>query len=79
MEKKSQDFSIREAKQLAGTPEGQRLMQLLRQQDTGQLQKAMDAAGSGQYQEAGKILNSLLSSPEARELIRQLGGKNGRF
>ena len=79
MEKKSQDFSIREAKQLAGTPEGQRLMQLLQQQDTGQLQKAMDAAGSGQDQEAGKILNSLLSSPEARELIRQLGGKNGRF
>ena len=77
MEKKSQDFSIKEAQRLAGTPEGKKLMQLLQQQDTGQLQKAMDAAGSGKYQEAGKILNTLLSSPEARHLIRQLGGKDG--
>ena len=77
MEKKSQDFSIKEAQRLAATPEGQRLAQLLQQQDTGQLQKAMDAAGAGKYQEAGKLLSSLLSSPEARQLIRQLGGKDG--
>lgn len=77
MEKKSQDFSIKEAQRLAGTSEGQKLMQLLQQQDAGQLQKVMDAAGSGNYQEAGKLLSSLLSSPEARQLIRQLGGKNG--
>ena len=79
MEKKSQDFSIKEAQRLAGTPEGQKLMQMLQQQDSGQLQKAMDAAGSGNYQEAGSILSSLLSSPEARQLIRQLGGKHGGF
>ena len=54
-------------------------MQMLQQQDSGQLQKAMDAAGSGNYQEAGSILSSLLSSPEARQLIRQLGGKHGGF
>ena len=79
MEKKSQDFSIQEAQRLAGTSEGQKLMQLLQQQDAGHLQKIMDAAGNGNYQEAGKLLSSLLSSPEARQLIRQLGGKNGRF
>ena len=39
MEKKSQDFSIKEAQRLAGTPEGQRLMQLLQQQDAAQLRK----------------------------------------
>ena len=77
MEKKSQDFSMKDAQRLAGTTEGQKLMQLLQQQDAGQLQKVMDAAGSGNYQEAGKLLSSLLSSPEARQLIRQLGGKNG--
>ena len=77
MEKKTQDFSIKEAKQLALTPQGQRLMQLLQQQDAGQLQKVMDAAGNGNYQEAGKLLSSLLSSPEALQLIRQLGGKHG--
>ena len=77
MVKKSQDFSIKEAQRLAATPEGQRLAQLLQQQDAGQLQKAMDAAGAGNYQEAGKLLSSLLSSPEVRQLIRQLGGKDG--
>ena len=77
MVKKSQDFSMKDAQRLAGTTEGQKLMQLLQQQDAGQLQKVMDAAGCGNYQEAGKLLSSLLSSPEARQLIRQLGGKNG--
>ena len=77
MEKKSQDFSIKEAQRLACTAEGQKLMQLLQQQDAGQLQKVMDAAGNGNYQEAGKLLSSLLSSLEARQLIRQLGGKHG--
>lgn len=77
MDQKSQDFSIQEAKRLAGTPEGQKLMQLLQQQDTGQLEQAMAAAGSGNYKEAGTLLRSLLSSPEAQQLIRQLGGKHG--
>ena len=77
MEKKSQDFSIKEAQRLSKTPEGQKLISLLQQQDTGQLQKAMDQAASGNYKEAGNILNTLLSSPEARQLIQQLGGKHG--
>ena len=47
MEKKSQDFSMKDAQRLAGTTEGQKLMQLLQQQDAGQLQKVMDAAGCG--------------------------------
>lgn len=77
MEKKSQDFSIQEAKRLAQTAEGQRLMQLLQQGDDGRLQKAMDQAASGNYKAAGDILGSLLSSPEAQKLIQQLGGKHG--
>lgn len=77
MEKKSQDFSIREAQRLAKSAEGQRLMQLLQQQDSGQLQRAMDAANTGNYTEAGSILQSLLSSPEAKKLMQQLGGKHG--
>ena len=77
MEKKSQDFSIKEAQRLAKTPEGQRLMALLQQGDSGQLQKAMEAANSGNYKEAGAALQSLLSSPEVQQLIQQLGGKHG--
>ena len=77
MEKKSQDFSIKEAQRLAKTPEGQQLMAILQQQDSGQLRKAMTQASAGNYQEAGAILQSLLSSPEARQLMQQLGGRHG--
>ena len=77
MEKKSQDFSIKEAQRLAQTREGQQLMQLLQQKDAAQLQKAMDAANAGNYKDAGKILSSLLSSPDAQKLIRQLGADHG--
>lgn len=77
MEKNSQDFSIKKAQQLAQTREGQQLMQLLQQKDAAGLQKAMEAAQGGNYKEAGSILNTLLSSPEAQQLIQRLGEKHG--
>ena len=77
MEKKSQDFSIKEAQRLAKSPEGQKLMAMLQQRDSGQLQKAMAQASAGNYKEAGAILQSLLSSPEAQQLMQQLGGRHG--
>ena len=77
MEKNSHDFSIKEAQRLAKTPEGQKLMAMLQQKDQGQLQQAIAQASTGNYKEAGTILQSLLSSPEAQQLIRQLGGKDG--
>lgn len=77
MEKNSQDFSVKEAKRLAQTPEGQQLLKLLQRSDSGQLQQAMEKASAGNYQEAGSILKSLLSSPEAQRLMQQLGEKHG--
>ena len=77
MEKKSQDFSVQEAKRLANSPAGQELFRLLQQQDSAQLKKAMVLASGGNYAEAGQQLQSMLSSPEAQRLIRQIGGKHG--
>ena len=77
MEKKTQDFSMEEAKRLAQTPEGQKLMAILQQKDSGQLQKAMEAASAGNYQQAGSLLQALLSSPEARQLIKKMGADHG--
>ena len=77
MEKKSRDFSIKEAQRLANSPQGQQLMQLLQKSDSAGLEKAMAAANAGNYTEAGKLLNDLLASPEAQQLIRQLGGRYG--
>ena len=68
---------MKEAKRLAQTPEGKQLMQLLQRSDSGQLQQAMEKASAGDYREAGSILKSLLSSPEAQQLMRQLGEKHG--
>ena len=79
MEKKSQDFSIQEAQRLAKTPEGQKLVELLQAKDSAALEKSMADASAGNFKEAGKTLSSLLSSPEIRQLIRQLGGNNGGF
>ena len=77
MEKKSQDFSIQEAKRLAETREGQELMRLLQEKDSAALEKAMADASAGNFKYAGKALSSMLSSPEIRQLLRQLGGKHG--
>ena len=77
MQKNSQDFSIQEAKRLAQTPEGQRLMAIVQQKDDGKLQKAMEEASAGNYKEAGAILSALLSSPEAQQLIRKMRPDHG--
>ena len=77
MEKKSQDFSVKEAQRLAQTPEGQKLMTMLQQKDNEKLQKAMAEASAGNYKEAGSILQSLLSSPEAQQLIQKIGADHG--
>ena len=77
MEKKSHDFSISEAQRLAKTAQGQRLIQLLQHNDSGQLQRAMAEAQAGNYKAAGDILQTLLSSPEAQQLMQQLGEKHG--
>ena len=77
MEKKSQDFSIQEAQRLAKTPEGQELIRLMQSKDKATFEKAMADASAGNFKEAGKALSSMLSSPEIRQLIRQLGGNHG--
>ena len=77
MEKKSHDFSVKEAQRLAQTPEGHRLMALLQQQDNTTLQKAMTAASAGNYKAAGELLQAVLSSPEVKALMGLLGGKHG--
>lgn len=77
MEKKTQDFSIKEAQRLANSPAGKELIGLLRRGDSAAVQKAIELAAAGDYAAAGKALNALLSSPEAQKLMQQLGGNHG--
>ena len=74
---KNPDFSMQEAMRLAGSPAGQQLLKLLQQQSSVNLQAAMDSAAAGDYQKAKDSLSSLLSSPEAQAILKQLGGGHG--
>ncbi len=73
MQKNSEDFSMQEALRLAKSPAGQQLLAMLRQKDNGQLQQAMNLATEGNYAQASQIINALLSSGEARQLLDELG------
>lgn len=60
-------------KELALSPAGQALMQLLHQQGGDSLDQAMAQAAGGDYTQAKSTLSGLLASPEAQALLRQLG------
>lgn len=74
MVKKSEDFSMQEIMHLAKSPAGQQLLAMLQRSDSGKVQQAADLAAAGQYNQAAQALQSVLSSPEAQALIKQLGG-----
>ena len=74
MQKNSQNFSMQEALRLANSDAGQRLLAILKQSDSSQLQQAMDQAAAGNYENAQKSLSSLLASQEVKDLLKELGG-----
>lgn len=74
MQKNFDNFSMQEAMRLANTPAGQQLLAMLQQSDNEALQKIMDQISTGNYANAQQALSGLLSSPEARQLMKQLGG-----
>ncbi len=73
MQKNSQDFSMQEALRLANSPAGQQLLAMLRQADQSTLQQAMQQATAGNYDGAKNALQDILSNPEAKRLLEQLG------
>lgn len=75
MQEKNQKISMEELMRLANSPAGQQLMAMLKSQDRGKLEQAAAQAKSGDYAQAGQTLSSLLSSPEAKRLMKELGGK----
>ena len=76
MLKNSDNFSMQEALRLANSDAGQQLLALLKQENGSALQRAMDQAGAGDYEQVQKTLGSLLESPQAQALLRQLGGND---
>lgn len=74
MQKKSEDFSMQEVMRLAESPAGRQLLAMLQRADSDRVQQAADMAAAGDYAQAAKALQSMLSSPEAQALLKQLGG-----
>ena len=74
MQKNSQDFSMQEVMKLAKSPAGQQLLAMLRDSDRNQMEQAAKFAAGGDYTQAAKLLESVLSSEQAQTLMKQLGG-----
>ena len=69
--------ALKDAKHLAGTPQGQQLAALLQQLGGTDLQQAMDRAAAGDFSAAQAALTKLMKDPQARKILQQLGGKHG--
>lgn len=67
-----QDFSLRQAMQMAQTPAGQQLIALLRSSGGKEFQDAMAKAAAGDYTQARELINAMLNNPEAQKLIKEL-------
>lgn len=57
---------------LVRSPAGQQLLAHLQKHGGTQLQSAVSSASGGDYEQAKSLLSSLLQSPEAQSLLKQL-------
>lgn len=73
MQKNSDNFSMQDAMRLAQSEAGQQLFALLKSQNSDAVNQAMEQAASGDYSQVKKTLSSLLSSPQVRAMLEQMG------
>ncbi|MBE6959163.1 MAG: hypothetical protein E7448_00345 [Ruminococcaceae bacterium] len=69
------DFTAEQIKKIAESDAGMQLFTLLQQTHGDQLQVAMDRAAAGDYTMAKKAMASMMNSPQAMALLKQLRGK----
>ena len=75
MEVQYNEQAMKKAMQLAQSEQGQQLFNMLKSNHSDSLNQAMNHASRGDYSQAQKILSQLLTDPEAKKLINQLGGQ----
>lgn len=66
--------AIKKAMQLAQSEQGQQLFNMLKTNHSDSLNQAMNRASKGDYSQAQQILSQLFTDPEAKKLLKQLGG-----
>lgn len=73
MQKNSDNLSMQEALRLAKSEAGQQLFAALRSQNSAAMEQAMEQAAAGDYAQIKDTLSSLLSSPEIKAMLQQMG------
>ena len=66
-------ISMQEVLQMAASPAGQQLIAMLRKQSDSEFQAAMTSAAAGDYTQAKQSIEKLMTDPQARKLLNQLG------
>ena len=65
-------FSEEDLRRALSSPEGRRLLSILRAGDGEALNRATQAVGRGDYADAQALLSPMLRNPEAQKLVEQL-------
>ena len=66
-------FSMQEILRIAASPAGQQLISLMKQQGGSDFQNAVDSAAAGDYSQAKRVIESLMTDPKAQQLLKELG------
>lgn len=66
------DHAIEKARHLAQTPEGQKLIETLRQMGGSDFENAVGSAASGDFSQVQQQLTRLLQDPQARKLLESM-------
>lgn len=64
---------MQEILRMAASPAGQQLIALMKQQGGSDFQKAMNSAAAGDYTQAKRAIESIMSDPKAQKLLKELG------
>ena len=70
-----QNYDMQKLMQLARSPAGQNLMQALKRSGSGQVEKAVSLAQTGDMEQAKNTLSEVLKSPDIQQLLQQLEGQ----
>lgn len=74
MAKDSGGLDYSQLLKIANSPAGQELIALVQKNADEQFQAAMQQAQAGDYSQAQSIISQILSTPEAKELMKKIRG-----
>ena len=71
------EHALQDAMRIAKSSTGQQLLRMLQQSSQESLNRVLQSAASGNYDQAKMILNEILSDPQAKEILRKLEQNHG--